>query len=489
MGEARTGQWRWLLAVAIAGAVATGVSMPRRVPAGDSARPVVRGDSAWVVRRDSAWVVRRDAAWVVRRDPAWVVTGDSGALRSCPTPVRRLGLIAFVARGRLELVDLARCRVSVLRAIGATEPRFSPDGRWLVYGQLGPGGPAIPVVIPAHGGAARPQLGPGIVAWAWGPTGAVLYGITRRGSLVAATPDGRRRIVANGVGPTYYTRDNRPFAVSPDGEMVALDRSRCEEFPGVGELDTVNLRTGARTVVLRKTSAIFTLAGWSPDDRWLLFWTQSQCSGSLAADGGRLEAVPAAGGSPVTVVRHMLFYDDFLSWCGSELVAAAGPDRETETGGTLVETAPPAWRARTLRPLRPADRFSWVSPSCAPGGRLLAAAVGPNDAPVRFGLQDRSIWLLRPGGRAVRRLTLPPARGLSDEAPRFSRDGRWVLFVRSRVTLPDSSRDTIELVRATTAVGASGAGDAIPIVDFTTDDFSYYDHFSWPFEIDWSSPR
>jgi hypothetical protein len=123
-----------------------------------------------------------------------------------------------------------------------------------------------------------------------------------------------------------------------------------------------------------------------------------------------------------------------------------------------------------------------VSPSCAPSGRLLAAAAGPNNAPVRFGLEHRSIWLLRTDGTRVRRLASPPARDLTDEAPRFSRDERWMLFVRARVVPVGRSaisRDTIEVIRA------SGAGSAVPIVDFTSHDVSYYDHFNWPDEIDW----
>jgi hypothetical protein len=279
----------------------------------------------------------------------------------------------------------------------------------------------------------------------------------------------------------YY---GEPLPLSPDGQRAAVDRSICPT--SIGELDTVDLRTGARTVVLRETGTVFTLAGWSPDGRWLLFWAATMCSGSLDADGWPLYAVPASGGAPVRVVPHMLLYDDFLSWCGSELIAAAGPDRETETASRLLETAPPTWRDRPLHPLRPAGRFSWVSPSCAPGGRRLAAAVGPGDAPAGFGLEHRSVWLLRPSGRAIRRLTLPLVREETDEAPRLSRDGRWILFVRSRVLLAPGnsaiSRDTIELVRA-------GGGPAVPILDFTSGDFSYYDHFDWPREIDWYQPR
>jgi hypothetical protein len=59
---------------------------------------------------------------------------------------------------------------------------------------------------------------------------------------------------------------------------------------------------------------------------------------------------------------------------------------------------------------------------------------------------------------------------------------RWVLFVRSQVVTvgyTNFSRDTIELVRA------SGTSAVLPIVNFISGDFSFYDHFGRPDEIAW----
>jgi len=245
---------------------------------------------------------------------------------------------------------------------------------------------------------------------------------------------------------------------------------------------TVDLRTGGVRTALHQTGQYATLAGWSPDGRWLLYWPQSICSASLAADGLPLYAVAAGGGGhPVRAVAQTLLYPDFLAWCAGRLVAASTPDRETELDGKLVHSGPPAWRQRTIDTARP---LSWVSPSCSASGRWLVAAAGANPQ-IPFGAEHRSVYLLRPDGGVVRRLSQPGTADLSDEAPRFSRDGGWVLFVRSRVVTVGTSaysRDTIELVRA------SGAGTAVPVVSFTSGDFSYYDHFDWPTEIDWYQP-
>lgn len=386
-------------------------------------------------------------------------------------------MIAVAVSGRLELVDLASCQVRVLAHTNALEVRFSPNGRWVAYSPVVNSRVSGPVVVSVHGGRSRWPLGNGILAWQWAPKRELVYGITGGGALVAASPTGGRRVVAAHLGDLGL---GAGLGVSPNGQVAVVSRPVCGASTA-GELEVIDLRTGARKVVVIQNGGSVEFAGFSPGGRWLLFWPDYACSASLAADGSALDAVPAAGGKPVQAVSHVLHFADFLSWCGRALVAAAGPDRETQTGSALIETVPPAWRQDTIQPAR---KLSWVSPSCAPSG-LLAAAAGPNNAPVTFGLEHRSIWLLRPDGAIVRRLTSPPERTLSDEAQRFSRDGRWVLFVRSRVVPVGQaaiSHNTLELEPA-------AGGNAVAIIAFTSDDFSYYDHFGWPEEIDWHQPR
>jgi hypothetical protein len=413
-------------------------------------------------------------------DRVAVATASSSSVVSCPVAVRGLGLIAFTARGRLELVDLASCRETELATGVAEGVRFSPDGRWLAYSRLVRGKPVGPVVISARGGEPSLSLGTGIVAWSWAPRSDVLYGVNGRGQLLEGAPGRRWRLLASGLGTRYEWSSTA--APSPDGRQVFVNRSRC--VPPESELDTIAVLSGARRVALRRPGGQATFAGWSPDGRWLLYWAASQCSSSLAADGWPLRTVPAGGGRPVTAVTNMLLFRDYLTWCGRRLIAAAGPSRETQLHSKLVATGPPSWRQRTIEP---AAKLSWVSPTCAPSGTMLAAAAGPNTEDAGFGVEHRSIWLLRPDGTVLRQLTSPPTRNLSDEAPRFSRDGRWLVFVRTQViTVGQSaiSRDTLELVPA----AATGPATAVPLVAFSGNDFSYYDHFNWPGEIDWYQP-
>jgi hypothetical protein len=421
---------------------------------------------------------------------ATVVAAVGAPASACLRAVRGLGMVAVVARGRVEVMDLATCRTRVVARVSVTSPvgqanspvvRFLRHGRWLVYATTAADGSLRgPFVVPVTGGRARLPLGSGLVAFTWAPDGSRLYGITGGGELVSALPTGGRRVVTAGLGTTAGAL--RSLAISPDGRDAAVDISRCGEAPPSAELLTVDLRTGAVRTALRQTGEYATLAGWSPDGRWLLYWPQSICSASLAADGFPVYAVAAGGrGQPVRAVAHTLLYPDFLTWCAGRLIAASTPDRETELDGKLVQSAPPAWRQRTIDTARP---LSWVSPSCSASGRWLVAAAGANRQTL-FGAEHRSVYLLRSDGALVRRLSQPGAADLSDEAPRFSRDGDWVLFVRSRVVtvgISAYSQDTIELVRA------SGAGTAVPVLSFTSGDFSYYDHFDWPAEIDWYQP-
>jgi Tol biopolymer transport system component len=419
-----------------------------------------------------------------------VVAAAGAPVSACPRAVRGLGMLAVVARRRVEVTDLATCRTLVVARVSVTSPvgranspvvHFLGDGHWLVYATTAENGSLRgPFVVPVTGGRARAPLGSGLVAFAWAPNGSRLYGITGGGELVSASPTGGRRVVAVGLGAATATT-SQSLAISPDGRYAAVDISSCGAASSA-ELLSVDLRTGAVRTALRQTGEYYTLDGWSPDGRWLLYWAQSICSASLAADGFPLYAVVSGGGGrPVRAVAHVLLYPDFLTWCGARLIAAATPDRETEIDGKLVQSGPPAWRQRTIDGAR---SLSWVSPSCSASGRWLVAAAGANRE-IPFGAEHRSVYLLRPGGVVVRRLSQPGAAGLSDEAPRFSRDGRWVLYVRSRVVTVGTSaysQDALELVRAT------GAGGAVPVLSFTSSDFSYYDHFKWPEEIDWYLP-
>jgi hypothetical protein len=80
-----------------------------------------------------------------------------------------------------------------------------------------------------------------------------------------------------------------------------------------------------------------------------------------------------------------------------------------------------------------------------------------------------------------RRSVTAPGRGLSDETPRWSRDGRWVLFVRSGPTTPNASASgRLYLVRR--------SGRLVGPIARLGPVANYYGHYGWPDTTDWYQP-
>lgn len=226
--------------------------------------------------------------------------------------------------------------------------------------------------------------------------------------------------------------------VSPDGASVASVRA----------VHPKGARTGSATIIARdrstgKTRAVYRvresyatvpagapgpvgLVGWSADGDWLLFFIDPQGSASLAADGLLLQVVPVAGGKPRTITT-LLMNPDYHVWCGGRLVLTAGADRIATHGKRLVVTGPPDW---TVRPIVPAAGRAWGSLSCAPDGRSVVVQSQDASDDANFFHTRWALWRVGLDGSRAQ-LTRPPA-GYADESPRFSRDGRTVLFVRSR---------------------------------------------------------
>jgi dipeptidyl aminopeptidase/acylaminoacyl peptidase len=178
-------------------------------------------------------------------------------------------------------------------------------------------------------------------------------------------------------------------------------------------------------------------------------------------------------------VATTLVYPEFLAWCGRKLLIVAGGDRYTTRGKRLVVLSPPRpgygqlWRSRDLS----SDRSrSWISPACSPGGRSIAVSAGRNWFEPRFGAERRSIWVVGFDG-SRRRLTWPGAA--TDELPRWSRDGRYILFVRTRLPRGGSAaRGSLRLVDV-----RSGREIALPVS--LSGGIGYYGHYGWSESTDW----
>ncbi len=322
---------------------------------------------------------------------------------ACPTArladAARLGEVAWIDSGTLVVVDLGTCRQAVVVSSGAAPPvRFSPDGRWLAFGDGR--------VVSVAGGAVQQPFGSPVQAWEWSPAADVLAGVTPKGGVLIARPgSGPQPLLPDGSGVHH-------LAFAPDGRQLAVDRLG----RGIQVLDVAAAR--ASTVFQEPDPAkIPDVAGWSPDGRWVIYWR-----GPVTKGGGPLDAVPSSGGPWVNLYDPVLPYRDFLSSCGRQIALTAGAGQEVSVGKQIVLTGPPTWAFHDLT-----DDFtrSWFWPACSPDGRWVAATDTLNGKESANHTTPRGLWLLASDGSS-RRLLVPGTKG-APEFPRWSSDGSVIL--------------------------------------------------------------
>jgi hypothetical protein len=364
--------------------------------------------------------------------------------------------VAFFDAGNLVVLDLASGRRHVAMNGAPVEPlAWSGDGKLLSVGGRIVGGPTL------H----TPTL-------AWAPTGETAAYQTRTGAVDLWSPGrGSRTILAPGWGVTS-------LAWGPGG-VLAFGRAT----PSHDDVWTWKAGRLTRVAVSHGPSPRPLVAGVDGGGR-VLWWDDLESSGSIAADG----LVLSANG---TKLATTLVFPDYVSVCGSHLALAAGRDRYTTHGKSILLDGRDVSRDPAL---------SWVSPSCNAGG-LLVAAAGRNWYETRIGQgEHRSIWELAP--RRVR-LTSPPA-GWTDENPRALPDG-GVLFVRTRETssrlpghwtTPSGAHDAVYVeggwkVTDTGKLGlAHGGGGRVrwlATTSWTNTESggyeTYYGHYGWPWLV------
>lgn len=286
---------------------------------------------------------------------------------------------------------------------------------------------------------------------------------------VRFAPDGRAELVPY-HGPVRV--------VTPDGAMSADVRSSGKGKTAKLTIWVTNTGTHQSHPVFSETQYYKTIGpGETPgpimllrisdDYKWVFFTIDPGGSGSIAADGLTLRVVSTAPSRPVRIAR-MLVYPDYLTWCGGKLVFTAGMWRVATDRKRLLVASPPSWRPRPL--VRDAHR-SWGSLACASGQRWLVAQSQRQSETPNFFATHWALWRVGLDG-STGRLTSPPA-GFADESPRLSRDGRTVMFVRSR-----KGSGQLYALRGTRLAG--------PLLSLGNS-LGYYGHQNWWFTADWSA--
>ena len=224
---------------------------------------------------------------------------------------------------------------------------------------------------------------------------------------------------------------------SPDGRLAATIRATGAGRSAKQTIWIADRRTHARRAIFSETEYYkqigpgdtpgpIVLLRLSSDNRWVFFTIDPGGSGSIAADGLVLRVVSTTGG-PVHKLGVALAYPDYLAWCGGRLVYVAGKDRVAIHAKRLLVAAPPDWRPT---PLWDDRSRSFASPACRPVGKSIAVLSQRSSVNANFFATRWQLWSVGLDGTR-RELDAPPP-GWADEAPRWSRDGRSLLFVRER---------------------------------------------------------
>jgi hypothetical protein len=343
---------------------------------------------------------------------------------SCAAPAGEhaagLGSVVDVSGRSLQEVslDTGRSRVLVSNAgadVVNQAPAFSHDGRWVAFGNA--------QVVSSAGGLVASVLGRSQVDyWAWSAISDELAAITAQRGVIIGGPGLRPRTVLPAGWGAY------DIAFSPCQPELAVTRYPYCTAPATCHVDRgiwlIDLRTGRAHEVFREPKDFaLSLAGWSPDGRWIVVRPDFDGSASLAADGIPLEAVAAAGTShPIRVVAIELAQP--LTWCHGTLVQSAGELRYTFYGKKLIAAAPPRWR---VSPASLDSRLGWMLPACAADGRWVAASAAPDTSAYTF-TQPSGLWLLRPNGTEAHLLIR--AKGYQLTPLAWSADSQWILFQR-----------------------------------------------------------
>lgn len=338
-----------------------------------------------------------------------------------PLSAPSLGKVAYIAGGDVWIAELDTGQHLRLTRDGHnSRPRWSADGRWIAYrkrDQLW----AIEVGTGREQMVSRTPVG----EFAWSPTENQLAYLSVAEGLVGwkAQEQVGRTLVTGGTtsAPTH-------LAWASDGQRLACEIHGVErglyQVPLDGR-DTLSLYATTR---LERTPR---LAGWSPNDRWLLAWV-GPVSALAEADGMPLCLIPAQGGQPRCLEQKVLLWPNFAAWSpAGQLAFIAGEGRETWVNKGLALADPETLAVRWL--VEAADQAP-IHPAWSPDGARIAYSAGPATPPeVAYARRDEALSRRRIGVVEVssgQRRQLTNDSLFRDERPLWSRDGQHLLFAR-----------------------------------------------------------
>lgn len=410
--------------------------------------------------------------------PAAATATAAAQARPSPKAVPQFGKLAYVSGGDIWTKRLPDGSATRLTYDGRDlEPMWSPSGKWIAFERsqrlwvMRANGSDVRRVAPLSQEGIGGQV-------AWSPAADRLAYVSG-GGLTEMSASGSQRCQL--VSPSPLAGNGvQAIAWSPDGQQIAYEDL---QRPGIRAVEQglwrVSICHGIPRKVHLNPQPMATqsyLAGWSPDGKYLLYWSGTMMSASMAADGGPLMEVPISGGWPVRVVRAMLMYQSFLAWSpdGQRLAVIDGGGRQTGVRKQLAVASVPG-PAHVLTD----KHHAAVDPAWSPDGNWIAVSSEPvtrqteNEAAILPSIAHRRIWLVAANGSTERQLT---RTDFEDERPEWSLDGSHILFARIHnrsVQLWLMRADGSEQHRVVARLTPS------PI------EAGYYGHFYWSQFYDW----
>lgn len=409
---------------------------------------------------------------------------------------RGFGELAFVRGGPRGPLYILSGKGVYRVASAASQPAWSPDGRWLAFLQgdgLTP--PTVKILESnghdAHsaipGTVAAAPLGFGFSSFAWSPKADVL-------ALAKSLPEGGLWTVPASGGPRRQLAATGTqvgsLAWAPDGRRIAYSVTLPAHNPITRSdaLYTVSVTGGPSVRRLVAKGEGIVVAGWWPDGKGLLFWTDPQHSASRAADGLTLYSLPLAGGAPHPLTTS-LPYPDWIVPSQRSVLLVSGSGRIVWYHKTVSTCAPasgvchplplapgtvslePAWSSSSgllayVRARSRGNTWTWDNCSACRAGAVQSTVAARSLA---AWLRTRTLWVASLSGGGAREL-LPAGAGVY--TPMWSRGGHHLLYVR------DNALWLINIQRGT-PVRLAG-----PLLPKWTP-FGYYGRMGWSQMLAW----
>lgn len=356
-----------------------------------------------------------------------------------PALIGASGYVGYLREGDAYVYDVAQG--STLRATkggGVSQVRVAPGGNFVSFAR---GGKLF--VAKSDGSAEYPMLEGDQPATArWGAYNAVLVYASASGALVVfdprAGPMGQRMIdpPGSGVGPN--------LAWSAGGTKIAYERRKpvgpSATRDGIWIVNTSLATPVSTPVYLTSGTTGLRLCCWSNNDKYVMFW-QVPLDDEGPERPGRLLVASSAGSEPVELSPATLLVRGIIghgSLAPVVPIIDGGPGRWSE-GKSMVSTelttAPAGNLAVRRLVLESAERVAPSSPAVSSDGTQIAYSFGLTRETVAdptWAFLRRRIGVIGIDGKKKRSLlaeaTVPQA--VADDVPRWSRDGRTIVFAR-----------------------------------------------------------